>query len=191
LRVYSVDRVGTALFLAALLDCIFIPLCLFVFLLMDCLVVPAPRTRCVLAITLLLLLLESMTEYYMSDLPSAIERKGLAGTMINSLEMAMVAMVLGAVSTSFISPRALTFIKLPTTLMELVLFEEGAKELKKRQDADALRFFLAAQQEEKWMSRRGLKGGQSGSSDAGSAISRSSASSDDGDRLSPTLNIFM
>ena len=76
------------------------------------------------------------------------------------------------------APRAMTFIKLPTTMMELVLFEQGARELKRTQEADAVRFFEEAQAENQWLSKRGVTNKGSGNlSDASSFMSKSGASS--------------
>jgi len=62
--------------------------------------------------------------------------------------------------------------------MELVLFEQGARELKRTQEADAVRFFEEAQAENQWLSKRGVTNKGSGnSSDASSFISKSGASS--------------
>ena len=62
--------------------------------------------------------------------------------------------------------------------MELVLFEQGARELKKTQEADAVRFFEEAQAENQWLSKRGVTSKASGnSSDASSFMSKSGASS--------------
>lgn len=178
LKVYEVDRVGSSLFLAGLIDLFFFPLALGAFILMDCLVVTAPRTRSFLAFTLLFMLLERLGNYYASDLPSALERAGLVGSMISSLETAQLTQVLGAMAGLLGAPRAMTFIKLPTTLMELVLFEQGARELKKTQEADAVRFFEEAQAENQWLSKRGVTSKASGnSSDASSFMSKSGASS--------------
>ena len=178
LKVYEVDQVGSSLFLAGLIDLFFFPCALGAFILMDCLVVTAPRTRSFLAFTLLLMLLERLGNYYASDLPSSLERAGLVGSMISSLETAQLTQVLGAMAGLLGAPRAMTFIKLPTTLMELVLFEQGARELKKTQDADAVRFFEEAQAENEWLSKRGVGKSSSGNlSDASSFMSKSGASS--------------
>ena len=178
LKVYEVDRVGSSLFLASLIDLFFFPCALGAFILMDCLVVTAPRTRSFLAFTLLFMLLERLGNYYASDLPSSLERAGLVGSMISSLETAVLTVVGGAMASLLGAPRAMTFIKLPTTLMELVLFEQGARELKKTQDADAVRFFEEAQAENQWLSKRGVTSKASGnSSDASSFMSKSGASS--------------
>ena len=80
LQVYEVDRVGSSLFLASLIDLFFFPCALGAFILMDCLVVTAPRTRTCLAFTLLFMLLERLGNYYGSDLPSSLERAGLVGS---------------------------------------------------------------------------------------------------------------
>ena len=119
---------GSSLFLASLIDLFFFPCALGAFILMDCLVVTAPRTRSFLAFTLLFMLLERLGNYYASDLPSSLERAGLVGSMISSLETAVLTVVGGAMASLLGAPRAMTFIKLPTTLMELVLFEQGARE---------------------------------------------------------------
>ena len=161
LKVYEVPEVGNALLLAHLIDLLFLPCALALFVLMDCLVVTAPRTRCVLAFTLLFMLMERLGNYYTSDLPSVLERAGLAGSMISSLETSQLMQVLGAIAAAFGAPRAMAFIKLPTTLMELVLFEQGARELKKRQAADALRHFVETSAENRWLSKRGVKSGSS------------------------------
>ena len=175
LLVYEVDKVGSSLFLASLIDLFFFPCALVAFILMDCLVVTAPRTRCMLAFTLLFMLLERLGNYYASDLPSNLERAGLAGSMISSLETSQLAQVLGGMAGLLGAPRAMTFIKLPTTLMELVLFEQGARELKKANDADAARAFEESTAENRFLNKKGLTSGNS--SDASSFRSQSGASS--------------
>ena len=62
--------------------------------------------------------------------------------------------------------------------MELVLFEQGARELKRSQEADAVRFFEESQAENLFLSKRGVTNKGSGnSSDASSFMSKSGASS--------------
>ena len=179
LKVYEVDRVGSSLFLASLIDLFFFPCALGAFILMDCLVVTAPRTRTCLAFTLVFVLLERLGAYYASDLPSSLERAGLVGSMISSLETAQLTVLGGAMAGLLGAPRAMTFIKLPTTLMELVLFEQGARDLKRTQDADAVRFFEEAQAENQWLNKRGVnnKSFNGNLSDASSFMSKSGASS--------------
>ena len=152
-NIYEVPRIGSTLFLAACFDFLFLPCALFTFVLMDCLVVTAPRTRCVLGFTLLFMLLERLGDFYTSDLPSVLERAGLAGSMISSLEASQLAQILGAIAGAFGDPRAMTFIKLPTTLMELVLFEQGAREQKKKQAEETLRAFIETSEENRALSK--------------------------------------
>ena len=99
--------------------------------------------------------------------------------MISSLETTVLSGVAGAMAGLLGAPRAMTFIKLPTTLMELVLFEQGARDLKRTQDADAVRFFEEAQAENQWLNKRGVnnKSFNGNLSDASSFMSKSGASS--------------
>ena len=100
LQVYEVDRVGSSLFLASLIDLFFFPCALGAFILMDCLVVTAPRTRSCLAFTLLFMLLERLGNYYGSDLPSSLERAGLVGSTAWSKCPPLAVLQLGSCASS-------------------------------------------------------------------------------------------
>ena len=150
-KVYSISGVGTSLFLAKLLDCLFLPCAIVLFVLMDCLVVTAPRMRCVLALLLLFMLVESVAYSQFSELPSVLEYRAdkEGASVIVGLETGLLAMMLGAIISSVLTPRELTFVKLPTGLMDLVLFEAGNQKLKKQQRVQARKNFSELDQEKK------------------------------------------
>ena len=71
--------------------------------------------------------------------------------IITSLDTGLLAMMLGAIIASIATPRNLTFVKLPTGLTDLVLFEASSKEMQKRKEAEAKQLFHAIQQEQQAM----------------------------------------
>ena len=149
-KVYGITGVGTTLFLAKLLDCLLLPCAVVLFVLMDCLIVTAPRMRCVLALLLLFLLMESVAYSQASELASVLEYRADKGaSVIVGLETGLLAMMLGAIISSVLKPRQLTFVKLPTGLMGLVLFEAGSQKLEKQQRAQARKAFSELDKEKK------------------------------------------
>ena len=154
LRLFSVPGVGMSLFLAKLLDCLFLLCAIVVFVMMDSIIFAAPRMRCVLALTLLFHMIESVLISQFSDLPTVYEvRNDHIGAVIVSLETGLLMMMLGSIIFSILSPRELTFVKLPTGLSDLVLFEAGAHEMQRKERERAKEGFKEAEHEKRKLRR--------------------------------------
>ena len=95
--------------------------------------------------------MESVAYSQASELASVLEYRAdkEGASVIVGLETGLLAMMLGAIISSVLTPRQLTFVKLPTGLMGLVLFEAGNQKMQKQQREQARKAFSALDQEKK------------------------------------------
>lgn len=121
---------------ARLLECLFLPSCVTVFVLMDCCVVGAPRARCALGLTLLSQLFIELLSYELDGLPTMLETADdVAIRLARSIDFSILVMLAGAIVSAFADPSSMTFIKLPTNLHELVLFDSDQRRQRSQQFA--------------------------------------------------------
>ena len=139
IELYSVPIVGASMMAGRLCDLLFFPCSIIVFILMDACVTTAPRMRCLYGVFLLFFMSSEIFENDNSQLPSVLElQRDWGYSASRKLDFSLLLMLASAILSTASHPHKMNFISNATEIMELVIFDEGAREVG-RQDAKASR----------------------------------------------------
>ena len=139
-RLYSIPDTGGAMLVGRLTYCLFLPLSVIIFVMLDVCVVTAPRMRCVFGSAILILMLCELWSFTL-ELPTMVEpRDSVSFQLARNFDFALLAMLFGAIASTFTHPNDMAFVHLPTDLSELVLFDTGLRRQKAAQLASARKY---------------------------------------------------
>ena len=131
IKMYSVSVLGTVMLASRMMDALFLMASIIFFALMDSLIVATPRLRSLVAVLVVVPCFVDIVETEIMRYPSVLEVEGsLSFKISDKVQASLLIMLLAAVAGSVLDPTHLTFIKLPTDLMDLVLFDTGMKKEK-------------------------------------------------------------